>query len=66
MMVGNSLKSDVIPALQAGGFGVYVPHGLTWALEAADEPADHPRYSALSDLGALPDLVAQVQAGPKG
>jgi putative hydrolase of the HAD superfamily len=66
MMVGNSLKSDVIPALEAGGFGVYVPHGLTWALEAADEPADHPRYSALSDLGALPALVAQVQGQPKG
>lgn len=59
LMVGNSLKSDVVPALQAGGFGVYVPHGLTWALEAADEPADHPRYASLPDLGQLP---AHVQA----
>lgn len=65
MMVGNSLKSDVIPALQAGGFGVYVPHGLTWALEAADEPAGHPRYSALPDLGALPDLVTALEDSPK-
>lgn len=65
MMVGNSLKSDVIPALQAGGFGVYVPHGLTWALEAADEPAGHPRYSAIPDLGALPDLVAALQERPQ-
>ena len=59
LMVGNSLKSDVVPALQAGGFGVYVPHGLTWALEAADEPAEHPRYASLPDLGQLP---AHVQA----
>lgn len=65
MMVGNSLKSDVIPALQAGGFGVYVPHGLTWALESADEPAGHPRYSAIPDLGALPDLVATLQERPQ-
>ncbi len=64
MMVGNSLKSDVIPALQAGGYGVYVPHGLTWALEAADEPAGHPRYSALPDLGGLPGLVARLDGNP--
>ena len=64
LMVGNSLKSDVIPALQAGGFGVYVPHGLTWALEAADEPADHPRYDRLPDLGLLPGLVARLHDLP--
>ncbi len=58
MMVGNSLKSDVNPALAAGAWGVHVPHGLTWALEAADEPLGHPRYAALPDLGALPALIA--------
>ena len=61
MMVGNSLKSDVIPALEAGSWGVHVPHGLTWALEAADAPADHRRFHELADLGGLPALVAQVQ-----
>jgi putative hydrolase of the HAD superfamily len=58
MMVGNSLKSDVNPALAAGAWGVHVPHGLTWALESADEPLGHPRYAALPDLGALPALIA--------
>ena len=62
MMVGNSLKSDVIPALQAGGFGVFVPHGLTWALESAEEPRGHPRYATLADLGALPAHVAAIAA----
>ena len=57
MMVGNSLKSDVIPALEAGSWGVHVPHGLTWALEAADPPTDHSRFHVLTDLGALPALV---------
>lgn len=64
MMVGNSLKSDVIPALQGGGYGVYVPHGLTWALEAADEPKDHPRYSAIEHLGKLPALVSALAERP--
>ncbi|WP_102226262.1 HAD family hydrolase [Acidimangrovimonas sediminis] len=60
MMVGNSLKSDVIPALEAGGWGVYVPHDLTWAFEHAETPAEHPRFRELADLGALPGLVADL------
>ena len=60
MMVGNSLKSDVIPALEAGGWGVYVPHDLAWALEHAETPSAHERYRALEDLGGLQDLVATV------
>lgn len=61
MMVGNSLKSDVIPVIEAGGWGVHVPHGLTWALEHADPPTGHPRFHSLPDLGGLPDLVAGMQ-----
>jgi putative hydrolase of the HAD superfamily len=61
MMVGNSLKSDVLPMIMAGGWGVHVPHGLTWALEHADAPQGHDRFHALSDLGALADLVEMVK-----
>jgi putative hydrolase of the HAD superfamily len=64
MMVGNSLKSDVIPALAAGAWGVHVPHGLTWALEAADPPTDHRRFHVLPDLGGLPALVGSLQPAP--
>lgn len=60
MMVGNSLKSDVLPMLAAGGYGVHVPQGLTWALEAADAPLGNDRFHVLPDLGTLPDLVGQI------
>jgi putative hydrolase of the HAD superfamily len=60
MMVGNSLKSDVLPALAVGGWGVYVPHGEVWALEYAEEPKGQARYHSLTDLAALPDLVAKL------
>lgn len=60
MMVGNSLKSDVIPVLEVGGWGVHVPHGLTWALEHAEAPIGHTRFHALPDLSALPALVADL------
>jgi putative hydrolase of the HAD superfamily len=61
MMVGNSLKSDVIPALQSGSWGIHVPHGMTWALEAADPPTGHRRFHVIADLGELPALVDSLQ-----
>ncbi|MFN4203290.1 MAG: HAD family hydrolase [Tabrizicola sp.] len=57
MMVGNSLKSDVIPALQAGSWGVHVPQAQEWSFEAAPAPTAHSRFHVLRDLGDLPDLV---------
>jgi putative hydrolase of the HAD superfamily len=60
LMAGNSLKSDVLPVIAAGGHGVHVPHALTWALEVADPPQGHARFHAIADLGALPDLVANL------
>jgi putative hydrolase of the HAD superfamily len=60
MMVGNSLKSDVVPAIEAGAWGVYVPHELTWALERVEPPEHHPRFRRIGDLGALVPLVAQI------
>jgi putative hydrolase of the HAD superfamily len=65
LMVGNSLKSDVLPMLAAGGFGVYVPHGLTWALEAAEMPQHHPRFAEISTLSDLPDLLPRLLTDPQ-
>lgn len=64
MMVGNSLKSDVIPVIEAGGWGVHVPHGLTWALEHADPPRGNARFHVLDDLGGLADLVETLSTAP--
>lgn len=61
MMVGNSMKSDVRPALEAGAFGVFVPHGLTWELEHAEAPEGHGRFHEIADLGALPGLIAEIE-----
>lgn len=63
MMVGNSLKSDVIPALSAGAWGTYVPHDLTWSLEHASVPSDHPRFREIADLGHLPGLLGMSGIG---
>jgi putative hydrolase of the HAD superfamily len=60
MMVGNSLKSDIVPALKAGCWGVHVPHSLTWALEHDEPPTGNQRYRMIEHLGELPDIVRQI------
>ncbi|MDX2483877.1 MAG: HAD family hydrolase [Pseudodonghicola sp.] len=63
MMVGNSMRSDVVPAIEAGGWGVHVPHDLIWDIEHAEAPEHAPRYRSIADLAALPALIAGLEAG---
>ena len=60
MMVGNSMRSDVVPVVEIGGWGVFVPHGLEWEIEKADPPLGAPRYHHLMDLSDLPELVSEI------
>jgi len=59
MMIGNSLKSDVVPAIEAGGWGVYVPHELTWVLEHVAAPVGQPKFR---EVPAIHDVVPLVKA----
>lgn len=61
MMVGNSLKSDVVPAIEAGGWGIHVPHELTWVLEHVEAPLAAPRFRQIDDLGELPALIETLE-----
>ncbi|PQO22914.1 HAD family hydrolase [Rhodobacteraceae bacterium WD3A24] len=61
MMIGDSLRSDVIPMIAAGGWGVHVPHApADWALEAAEPPRASARFRELAHLGELPALIARL------
>lgn len=60
VMAGNSMKSDVLPAIAAGAFGVHIPYHVTWAHELADAPENEPRYVSLSRISELPDWIAAV------
>lgn len=57
VMVGNSLKSDILPMLDSGGYGVYIPHNYTWVYEHAEEPQSHARFHKLEHIGQLPALI---------
>ena len=60
MMVGNSLRSVVVPTIEAGGWGVHIPHELTWALEHSEAPAGSLRFRQLTDLGKLNALLMEI------
>ena len=62
LMVGNSLKSDILPVLELGASAVYIPYHFTWQHEVAEAPGpDHPRYFELEHLGLLPGLLAGLE-----
>jgi putative hydrolase of the HAD superfamily len=57
LMAGDSMRSDILPALAAGAFAAHVPHAMPWAHEMAEEPAENPRYRKLDRLADLPDWI---------
>ena len=61
VMAGNSMKSDVLPAIAAGAFGVHIPYAVTWAHELADAPENEPRYVSLARIAELPDWIAAIE-----
>lgn len=56
-MCGNSMRSDILPALEAGAYGAWVPYHVTWAHEVAEAPAHHPRFATLASISELPAWV---------
>jgi putative hydrolase of the HAD superfamily len=60
LMVGNSLKSDILPVLALGGAAVHIPYSITWAAERAHHPAVSPRFYVLERIVDLPRVVASL------
>jgi putative hydrolase of the HAD superfamily len=62
VMVGNSLKSDVLPLLEIGAWAVHVPYTITWEMERVETTPQHPRFRAVEHLGQLVELLPQLIA----
>ena len=59
-MVGNSLKSDILPVVALGGHAVYVPYYTTWLHEHVEpSEAERQQYYQIAHLGELPRLLAE-------
>ncbi len=59
LMIGNSLKSDVMPVLAIGGHGVHVPYHTTWVHEQVTHQIEHPNFKQLTHISEiLPFLLS--------
>jgi putative hydrolase of the HAD superfamily len=50
LMVGNSLKSDVIPVLNIGGHAIHVPYHITWAHEMVENQVEHENFKSVTHI----------------
>lgn len=55
-MIGNSLKSDILPVLDTGAFAVHIPYATTWALEHVDTVITNERFYDVNQLSELLEL----------
>ncbi|QJD96238.1 HAD family hydrolase [Mucilaginibacter robiniae] len=53
LMVGNSIKSDIIPVLKAGAFAAHIPFHPTWVHEQVESPLKHPRFIPLTHINEI-------------
>lgn len=68
VMVGNSVKSDVLPIVELGGIGIHIPYAVTWAHEKVAEDHLHTyernvhgaRYWELESIRDVPALIARL------
>ena len=57
LMVGNSLKSDVLPVLEIGSYAIHIPFHTTWEHEKVEEEVMHCNFKELKLASELIDLL---------
>jgi len=60
VMAGDSMRSDVLPALEAGAWAVYIPQEGAWIHERGKTPEAHPRFAQLAALADLPGWIDRL------
>lgn len=53
LMIGNSLKSDILPVLNMGGHAIHIPYHTTWAYEKIDFEIEHHNFKSITTITAL-------------
>jgi putative hydrolase of the HAD superfamily len=53
LMVGNSLKSDVLPVLNIGGSAIHVPYHITWAHEQINHTIEHEKFRTVEHISNI-------------
>jgi len=57
LMIGNSLKSDILPVIDVGAFAIHIPFHTTWEYEKVTDKVEHSNFKELSEASDLLDLL---------
>lgn len=60
LMMGNSLKSDILPVLELGGHGIHIPFHITWAHEQIEHEVEHERFFKVENIAEAAELIQQI------
>ena len=61
LMIGNSLRSDVLPVSAMGAYGVLINHHITWEHEnLINQDIGQHKYFELAQISELPDLIEKI------
>ena len=60
MMIGNSMRSDIVPVVQIGGHAVHIPYDTTWDHEQKHPYIDPKNFKQLKHIGLLPGLIEEM------
>lgn len=60
LMLGNSLKSDILPVLELGGFGIHIPFHITWVHEQVEHEVEHERFFKVEHIGEATELIRRI------
>lgn len=60
VMLGNSLKSDILPVLEIGGHAIHIPFHITWVHEQIDHEIKHDRFAEVENISSAADLIRKM------
>ena len=66
LMVGNSVRSDILPIVELGARAIYIPYEITWQHEVADPAsAAHDGWWELASIREVPAKLAEIEAADR-
>ncbi|GAB5400102.1 MAG: HAD family hydrolase [Aureisphaera sp.] len=57
LMIGNSVKSDILPVLEIGGHAFHIPFHTTWEHERVSDPVIHPNFKELKEASEMLQIL---------
>jgi putative hydrolase of the HAD superfamily len=57
LMMGNSLKSDILPVLELGGHAIHIPFHITWVHEQIEHEVEHERFAKVTCISDAAELI---------